>query len=62
MSWDDSRLCESAADLMKSRRSSIHSARELRLIMDRYSSMVKRQPSLQGRHPVTSGVCWAMAA
>ena len=32
---------------MKSRRSSIQRARELRLIIDKYSSIVKRQPSLQ---------------
>ena len=38
---------EAGACLMKSRRSSIQRARELRLIMDRYSSIVKRQPSLQ---------------
>ena len=40
---------EAGACLMKSRRSSIQRARELRLIMDRYSSIVKRQPSLQIR-------------
>ena len=40
-------VSEAGACLMKSRRSSIQRARELRLIMDKYSSIVKRQPSLQ---------------